>query len=99
MMVEFQEWVREQSMNISISRMKPTVNTLRGIREELKRLADCAEMYLANEHNLHVRPPKADMSGPEPQVTYTDELAMLIQEYKEREARAGTLGRENTPEE
>jgi len=86
-------------MNFSISRMKPTVNTLRGIREELKRLADCAEMYLANEHNLHVRAQKADTSGPEPQALYTDELAMLIEEFKEQQARTGTLGRERSPEE
>jgi len=86
-------------MNISISRMKPTVNTLRGIREELKRLADCAEMYLANEHNLNVRPAKADTSGAEPQAMYTDELAMLIEEFKEQQARTGTLGRDRIPEE
>jgi len=86
-------------MNISISRMKPTVNTLRGIREELKRLADCAEMYLANEHNLNVRPPKADTSGAEPQALYTDELAMLIDEFKEQQSRTGTLGRDRASEE
>lgn len=86
-------------MNFSISRMKPTVNTLRGIREELKRLADCAEMYLANEHNLNVRPPKADTSGPEPEAMYTDELAMLIDEFKQQQARTGTLGRDRAIEE
>jgi hypothetical protein len=86
-------------MNITIGRMKPTVSTLRGVREELKRIADCLEMYLANEHNLHVRPPKADTSGAEPQAIYTDELAMLIEEFKEQQARTGTLGRDRAPEE
>lgn len=59
-------------MNISFIRLKSVIAELRGIRTELTRLADCWELELA-ERNIHVRPPKADTSGPEPTVAYTDE--------------------------
>lgn len=81
-------------MNITVSRMKPTVNTLRGIREELRRIADSFEMYLSYVHNINTRPPQADTSGPAPQAIYTDELKMLLEEMRENEARMGTLGRD-----
>lgn len=59
-------------MNITLLRLRPVVKELREIRHELTRLADCWELELAQQ-GVHVRPPKADTSGPEPTVAYTDE--------------------------
>lgn len=86
-------------MNITVSRMRPTVNTLRGIREQLERIADSMEMYLSYVHNVNVRPPHADTSGPAPQAIYTDELQILVNEMREQEARMGSLGRDLPKEE
>lgn len=59
-------------MNINLLRLKPVVKELQGIRVELSRLADCWELELAQQ-GLNIRPPKADTSGPEPSIEYTDE--------------------------
>lgn len=59
-------------MQINLIRLKGVVTELRGIKTELSRLADCWELQLAHE-GIHIRPPKADTSGPEPTIEYTDE--------------------------
>lgn len=70
-------------MNISFIRLKSVIKELRGIRTELSRLAECWELELAQQ-GLHVRPPKADTSGPEPTVEYTDEEMDWARENIER---------------
>lgn len=59
-------------MNINFIKLKSVIGELRGIRTELARLADCWELELAQK-GYNVRPPKADTSGPEPTIGYTDE--------------------------
>lgn len=59
-------------MNITMMRLKPVEKELAGIRAVLERIADCMEIELARD-GYNVRPPKADVSGPEPTVAYTDE--------------------------
>ena len=70
-------------MNINMIRMKGVVLELRGIRAQLERLADCWEMELS-QSGIHMRPPKADLSGPEPTVTYVDEEMDAIRETIDR---------------
>lgn len=70
-------------MNITLLRLRPVIKELREIRLELARLADCWELEVA-ERNIHVRPPKADTSGPEPTVAYTDEEMDWARENIER---------------
>jgi hypothetical protein len=43
----------------------------------------CWEAELA-EQGLHIRPPKADVSGPEPELTYVDEEADALLELEEK---------------
>lgn len=66
-------------MNINLMRLKPLVKELHGIREEIARLADCWEIELA-QSGINIRPPKADTSGPEPTIEYTDEEADELRE-------------------
>lgn len=70
-------------MNIALMRLKPVVRELRGIRSELARLAECWEVELAQQ-GINIRPPKADTSGPEPTVDYTDEEMGWAEEHIER---------------
>lgn len=70
-------------MNINFIKLKSVIGELRGIRTELARMADCWELELAQQ-GLHVRPPKADTSGPEPTVAYTDEEVDWARENIER---------------
>lgn len=70
-------------MNIGFIKLKSVIAELRGIRTELARMADCWELELAQQ-GLHVRPPKADTSGPEPTVTYVDEEEDAVRETVER---------------
>lgn len=70
-------------MNINLIRIKSVVTELRGIRQELTRLADCWEAELA-EKGFHMRPPRADTSGPEPTVTYVDEEVDFVRETIDR---------------
>lgn len=66
-------------MNITMLRIKPVVKELRGIRDQLERLADCWEMELA-QAGINMRPPKVDVSGPPPSVDYVDEELMWAHE-------------------
>lgn len=71
-------------MNITLMRLKPIVKELRDIRFELARIADCMETDLA-DRGINIRPPKADTSGPEPTVSFTDEEHDYVRELIERD--------------
>lgn len=70
-------------MNITFLKLKGVVTELRGIRFAVERLADCWEMELA-QNGIHIRPPKADTSGPEPTVSYVDEEMDYAREMIDR---------------
>lgn len=70
-------------MNIGLVRLKGVILELRGIRHQLERLADCWEMELA-QSGVHMRPPKADVSGPDPTVSYVDEEMDFVRESVDR---------------
>lgn len=68
-------------INLSIARMAPISKELAGVREELKRIADCFEMLLA-ENGLHVKKHLPDTSGDEPVALYTDEIQDWVRELE-----------------
>ena len=68
-------------MNISLIRLRGVIKELAGIRAACERLADCWETELA-EQGYNMRPPKADTSGPEPELTYVDEEADALAEIE-----------------
>ena len=68
-------------MNINLLRLKGVVRELSRIASATERLADCWERDLA-EQGLNMRPPKADLSGPEPELTYVDEEADALAEIE-----------------
>jgi hypothetical protein len=70
-------------MNIGLIKLRGVIRELSGIRKELERMADCWEAELA-ERGYHMRPPKADQSGPEPTVTYVDEEMDALREQVDR---------------
>lgn len=56
---------------------------LRGIEKHLDRIATALEALLAQHYGLHVRAPKADTSGVEPELFYsTDERTALYGELE-----------------
>ena len=59
-------------MNINLIKLKGIIQELRLIRHEISRLADCWEAELSLK-GYNMRPPKADTSGPPPELMYTDE--------------------------
>lgn len=71
-------------MNITLIKLKGVVTALNSIRSELTRLADCWELELA-QSGIYIRPPKADTSGPPPEISYTDEESDWIRERLEFE--------------
>lgn len=77
-------------MQITLVKLKGVVLELRGIRRELERLADCWEMELS-QGGIHMRPPKADTSGPEPTIEYTDEEMDWVRESVDRYKREDEL--------
>ena len=70
-------------MQINLIRLKGVTKELARVANACERLADCWERELA-EQGLNMRPPKADTSGPEPELTYTDEEADALAEIEER---------------
>ena len=70
-------------MNISFLRLKGVVRSLDRIASACERLAACWEAELA-EQGHYMSPPKADTSGPEPELTYVDEEADALAEIEER---------------
>ena len=70
-------------MNIGLIRLKGVVRELSRVALACERIAACWEAELA-EQGLHIRPPKADVSGPEPELTYVDEEADALAEIEER---------------
>lgn len=70
-------------MNIGLIRLKGVIVELRGIRSALERLADCWEAEMS-QAGIHMRPPKADMSGPEPTISYVDEEMDYVRESIDR---------------
>ena len=71
------------NMNVTFLRVKGIVRELARVANACERLAACWEAELA-EQGLHIRPPKADMSGPEPELTYVDEEADALAELEEK---------------
>ena len=49
----------------------------------LERIADCLEHICQESYGYNVRPPKADKSGPEPELLYTSEEADVLREIRE----------------
>lgn len=70
-------------MNITLIKLKGVVIALNAICTQLTRLADCWEVELA-QTGVHMKPPKADTSGPEPTVQYTEEDMDWARENIER---------------
>lgn len=70
-------------MNVSWLRLKPLISELRGIRQELARMAECWETELSQQ-GINMRPPKADTSGPDPTISYTAEDEDWIRENIDR---------------
>ena len=68
-------------MNISLIRLKGVVRSLDRIASACERLAACWEAELA-ERGHYMSPPKADVSGPEPELTYVDEEADALAEIE-----------------
>lgn len=79
-------------MNVNFLWSKGIVRELRLIRQELSRMADCWERELADQGTF-MRPPKADKSGPEPDLMYTDESMDALREFEEM------AGKRTKPEE
>lgn len=71
-------------MNITLIKLRGVVTALNSIRTELARLADCWELELAQQ-GVYIRPPKADTSGPPPEISYTDEEEDWMRERVEFE--------------
>lgn len=69
-------------MNITYLRIKPALRELQAIRKELQRMNDIREQELAY-NGLHLKPPVADTSGPEPETMYTDEQKDALRELNE----------------
>jgi hypothetical protein len=69
-----------------LSRFRPVITALRGIHAELKRMNDIRELELAHQ-NLYIKAPKADTSGPEPEVTYTSEVEDYFRELAEEKGK------------
>lgn len=70
-------------MNISWVKLKGVTRELSRIASACERLADCWELELAQQ-GYNMRPPKADVSGPEPELTYVDEEADALAEIEEK---------------
>lgn len=62
------------------------VRVLRGIRQELSRIADCLEADL-KDRNIQVKLPQSDPNEP-PELFVTDEEADYVQELEEAIKRA-----------
>lgn len=77
-------------MQINLIKLKGVIVELRRIGNGIERLAECWELQLASE-GIHVKPPKADTSGPEPTVDYTEEDLDWARENIERLRRADQL--------
>ena len=70
-------------MNVSFVKLKGVTRELGRIASACERLASCWEAELA-EQGHYMSPPKADTSGPEPELTYVDEEADALAEIEER---------------
>lgn len=68
-------------MTLTWVKLKGVVQSLNRIASACERLASCWEAELA-EQGLNMRPPKADLSGPEPELTYVDEEADALAEIE-----------------
>jgi len=75
-------------MNINLLRLKPVVKELRGIRDQLERLADCWEMELASQ-GYRVRAPES--TDGDPTVSHVDEELDWAHEAIERLKREDLL--------
>jgi hypothetical protein len=78
-------------MNIRWLSLRPVLKTLQGIERELRRMNDIREFELAHVHDLHVHPPQADTTGPEPEIVYTNEEADFYRELAEELGKASKL--------
>ena len=68
-------------MNISWVRLKGLIKPLDRIAAACERLAACWEAEMA-EQGHYMRPPKADTSGPDPELTYVNEEADALAEIE-----------------
>ena len=68
-------------MNLTWVKLKGVVQSLNRIASACERLAECWEAELA-ERGHYMSPPKADVSGPEPELTYVDEEADALAELE-----------------
>ena len=76
-------WLPGGSLNVNFIKLKGVTRLLDRIASACERLANCWEAELA-EQGYHMSPPKADTSGPEPELTYVDEEADALSEMEER---------------
>lgn len=70
-------------MTVNIVKLGPLTNAVKDLCKQVTRLAEAYEMELAYSKGIHVKPPKADTSGPEPDVLYTDEELDTLREQLE----------------
>ena len=71
-------------MNVTIVRLGPVTKQIAKLAAAVERLAYAYEMDLA-DRGLHVRPPKADTSGAEPETLYVDEEMDALRESIEEQ--------------
>lgn len=69
-------------MNITFVKLKGLTQELKGIRLACERLAACWEAELADRGH-HMSPPRADTSGPPPELLYVNEEADALRELEE----------------
>ena len=69
-----------------------TRGSMKQIGSALERIADCLEFICSEQYGYNVRPPKADKSGPAPEILYVDEELDVIREMREEiERRRGKV--------
>ena len=75
---------RKRSLiEIEFTRTKKIEKHLESIGKDLGRIAEALEVYLAYEYSYQSKPPVVDTSGPEPEVTYTNQDKYDINEIAE----------------
>jgi hypothetical protein len=70
---------------------------LRGVERQLRRIADLLEIVVEESYGRRLSPP-APVTGPEPEVLYTDEEADAVREMEELMSK-GRVKREGGEEE
>ena len=74
-------------MNVNVVRLGPLTRAVKDLCTQVQRLADAYESELAYDKGLHMHPPKADTSGKDPDIGYTDPEMDAIREELEQQGK------------